>query len=104
MNTSKLTLLQINDTHGSLEPRPELQMGGYVKRSLGLTLYVKVENPAGSRMQQCFVGTEELRRDQTYTEVFVTTQGVPKNMVTTAVICRFTPSTPSITTATPTRT
>jgi hypothetical protein len=43
----------MNDTHGYLEPHPELfaadpyqQMGGYVKRCLGLTLYVKFENLA----------------------------------------------------------
>jgi hypothetical protein len=52
-NQTKLTFLQMNDTHGYLEPHPELfaadpyqQMGGYVKRCLGLTLYVKFENLA----------------------------------------------------------
>ena len=57
---------------------PYQQMGGYVKRCLGLTLYVKLENPAGSRIQQIFTGSEELKRDATYTAAFVTTQGVPK--------------------------
>ena len=155
MNQPKLTILQINDTHGYLEPHPELfwqgdkaeyrpsggyarlltilkrvrqerdgavialdngdtlhgtfhavesrgealivpvnrlgleawtvhwdfayqQMGGYVKRCLGLTLYVKFENPAGSRIQQCFIGDQELKRKEWYKAAFVTTQGVPK--------------------------
>jgi len=62
----------------TLAADPYLQMGGYVKRCLGLTLYVKCENPAGSRIQQCFIGSEELKRDGSYTAAFVTTQGVPK--------------------------
>jgi S-sulfosulfanyl-L-cysteine sulfohydrolase len=61
----------------TLAPDPYQQMGGYVKRCLGLTLYVKLENPAGSRIQQCFIGDEELKRDEGYTAAFVTTQGVP---------------------------
>jgi 2',3'-cyclic-nucleotide 2'-phosphodiesterase (5'-nucleotidase family) len=62
----------------TLAADPYQQMGGYVKRCRGLKLYVKFENPAGSRIQQCFVGDEELKRDGTYTAAFVTTQGVPK--------------------------
>jgi S-sulfosulfanyl-L-cysteine sulfohydrolase len=61
----------------TLAADPYQQMGGYVKRCLGLTLYVKFENPAGSRIQQCFIGSEELERDGSYTAAFVTTQGVP---------------------------
>jgi S-sulfosulfanyl-L-cysteine sulfohydrolase len=57
---------------------PYQQMGGYVKRCLGLTLYVKVENPSGSRIQQMFVGAEELERESTHTVAFITTQGVPR--------------------------
>ncbi len=62
----------------TLAADPYQQMGGYVKRCLGLTLYVKIENPAGSRIQQCFIGDEELKRDEYYTVAFVTTQGVPE--------------------------
>jgi hypothetical protein len=62
----------------TLAADPYQQMGGYVKRCLGLTFYVKLENPAGSRLQQCFIGSEELKRDGSYTAAFVTTQGVPK--------------------------
>lgn len=62
----------------TLAADPYRQMGGYVKRCLGLTLYVKLENPAGSRIQQCFVGSEDLKLDKTYTAAFISTQGVPK--------------------------
>ena len=62
----------------TLAADPYRQMGGSLKRCLGLTVYVKFENPAGSRIQQLFVGDEELDRDGTYTAAFVTTQGVPK--------------------------
>lgn len=62
----------------TLAADPYRQMGGYVKRCLGLTLYVKLENPAGSRLQQIFVDDEELKREGAYRAAFVTTQGVPK--------------------------
>jgi len=70
-------MLEDNLEH-TLAADPYEQMGGYIKRCLGLILYVKLENPAGSRLQQCFIGREELRRDEFYTAAFVTTQGVPK--------------------------
>ena len=54
------------------------QMGGYVKRCLGLNLYFKIENPAGERIQELFIGDERLERDKTYKAVYVTTQGVPE--------------------------
>lgn len=59
-------------------PNPYGQMGGYVKRCLGLNIYIKVENPAGNRIQQFFVGDEPLDPGRTYTAAFVTMQGVPK--------------------------
>ncbi len=57
-------------------------MDGYVKRCIGLKLYVKFETPPGSRIQQFFVGAEELDRDASYTVAFVTSQGVPKQFGT----------------------
>ncbi len=66
----------------ALSADPYQQMGGYVKRCLGLTLYVKFENPSGSRIQQLFMGAEELEREATHTVAFVTSQGVPKKFGT----------------------
>jgi len=57
---------------------PYHQMGGYVKRCLGLNVYVKIENPSGHRIQKLFVRNEEVHPDRYYTAAFVTPQGVPQ--------------------------
>jgi S-sulfosulfanyl-L-cysteine sulfohydrolase len=57
---------------------PYQQMGGYVKRCLGLHAYIKIENPPGFRIQKLFVGKEEVRDDTYYPATFVTMQGVPQ--------------------------
>ena len=56
---------------------PYEQMGGYVKRCLGLTAYIKVENPAGHRIEELFVGGRRVENDDTYTACYITVQGVP---------------------------
>jgi len=56
---------------------PYDQMGGYVKRSMGINLYFKMENPSGHRIQELFVQGEPVRPDTVYDVVFVTNQGVP---------------------------
>lgn len=61
----------------TLASNPYEQMGGYVKRCLGLTLYVKFENPRGARIQQLYVGSDEVDGDASYPVAFVTSQGVP---------------------------
>jgi len=57
---------------------PYNQMGGYVKRCLGLNVYFKIENPSGNRIQKLFVGNEEIQTDKYYSAAFVTMQGVPQ--------------------------
>lgn len=57
---------------------PYQQMGGYVKRSMGLSLYFKFENPYGHRIQELFIGNEKVEMEREYQVVFVTIQGVPK--------------------------
>ncbi len=57
---------------------PYLQMGGYVKRCLGLNIYFKIENPNGQRIQKIFIGNEEVQPSRYYTVAFVTPQGVPQ--------------------------
>src|SRR5699024_6390579 len=44
---------------------PYDQMGGYLKRCLGMTLYIKLENPAGLRIQEAYIGNELLNEDNT---------------------------------------
>jgi S-sulfosulfanyl-L-cysteine sulfohydrolase len=57
---------------------PYDQMGGYVKRGLGLNAYIKIENPPGQRVQQVFAGDEPLQPGRHYPTAFVTEQGVPQ--------------------------
>jgi len=53
-------------------------MGGYVKRSIGFNVYIKIENPPGQRVQQVFVGDEPLQPGRFYPTTFVTEQGVAR--------------------------
>lgn len=53
------------------------QMGGYMKRCAGLTLHIKIENPAGYRIQKLFIGNEEVQPAKVYKATFITQQGVP---------------------------
>jgi 2',3'-cyclic-nucleotide 2'-phosphodiesterase (5'-nucleotidase family) len=54
------------------------QMGGYVKRCSGLTIYFKIENPEGKRIQDFFINGKRLNRSKVYSTCFVTTQGIPE--------------------------
>jgi S-sulfosulfanyl-L-cysteine sulfohydrolase len=54
------------------------QMGGFVKRCLGLNVFFKIENPSGHRIQKLFAGNEEVQPGRYYTAAFVTPQGVPQ--------------------------
>jgi len=57
---------------------PFNQMGGFVKRCLGLNIFLKIENPRVTRIQKIFAGNEELKPDRYYSAAFVTMQGVPQ--------------------------
>lgn len=54
------------------------QMGGYVKRCLGLNIYFKIENPKGRRIEDFYVGGKKLERSKKYKACFVTRQGIPE--------------------------
>lgn len=69
-------MLEENLEH-TLAVDPYRQMGGYLKRLHGLTLYAKLENPFGLRVQELFVGDRRLDQQERYEVAFVTTQGVP---------------------------
>jgi hypothetical protein len=45
---------------------------------MGLTVYLKIENPHGQRIQNVFIGSEPIDRTRIYHAAFVTEQGVPK--------------------------
>ena len=57
---------------------PYDQMGGYVKRAMGINLYFKIENPYGERIQRLFVQGKPIEKDRIYDVVYVTSQGVPE--------------------------
>lgn len=56
---------------------PWHQKGGYTKRCLGLTAYIKIENPARTRIQKLYIGNEEVSLDKIYLSAYLTMQGVP---------------------------
>lgn len=57
---------------------PYKQMGGYLKRFMGLKLHLKLENPQGERVQQIFIQGKPINHDTVYQAAFVTSQGVPE--------------------------
>lgn len=50
---------------------------GYLKRFRGLTIYGKLENPSGNRIERVFTPDGLLDADHSYMIAFVTAQGVP---------------------------
>ncbi len=56
---------------------PFRQLGGYAKRCLGLTAFIKIEDPPGTRVQKLFVGDEEVKPDKVYSAAYLTVQAVP---------------------------
>lgn len=56
---------------------PFEQMGGNLKRFRGLTIYGKLENPQGHRIERMFASGGLLEPDRRYEAAFVTAQGVP---------------------------
>lgn len=62
----------------TFSPDPFKQMGGYLKRFRGLTIYGKLENPAGHRIEHIFAGDDPLDSHRCYRVAFVTAQGVPQ--------------------------
>jgi sulfur-oxidizing protein SoxB len=59
---------------------PMQQMGGYIKRCLGLNVTMRIENPKGHRIQQIFINNAPLLKEKIYKAAFVTMQGVPEQL------------------------
>ena len=55
---------------------PYDQMGGYVKRCMGLNLYFKIENSAGKRITRLFIAGKPVDFNKKYTACYLTEQGV----------------------------
>ncbi len=62
----------------TFSPDPYMQMGGYLKRCVGLNIYFKVENPAGKRIQEFFVDGKPVDRYKKYDTSFITQQAIPE--------------------------
>jgi sulfur-oxidizing protein SoxB len=58
---------------------PYRQMGGFVKRCLGVNIYAKIENPAGHRIERFFAEGALLEPTRLYTTTYVTAQAVPEH-------------------------
>jgi 2',3'-cyclic-nucleotide 2'-phosphodiesterase (5'-nucleotidase family) len=69
-------MLEENLEH-TFSRQPYQQLGGYLKRMAGVTMYAKLENPHGQRIQQLFVQGKPLDLKRVYSTAFVTEQGVP---------------------------
>ena len=54
------------------------QMGGNVKRALGLKAYIRPENPRGRRLCELYVNGHALERTRSYHIVFATPQAAPE--------------------------
>lgn len=69
-----------DNLESTFSTQPFKQMGGYIKRTSGLRIYFKLENPYGHRLQRIFVGDEELDLKRVYEVVYVTKQAVPETV------------------------
>jgi S-sulfosulfanyl-L-cysteine sulfohydrolase len=69
-------MLEENLEH-TFSRNPLDQMGGYLKRALGIRVFFKIENPPLKRIHKLFVGNEEVKADKIYRASFITEQGVP---------------------------
>ena len=61
---------------------PYRQMGGYVKRLLGVHIYIKIENPYRKRIQEFFVNGHTIDPAKTYRACFLSSQAVPEHFGT----------------------
>jgi S-sulfosulfanyl-L-cysteine sulfohydrolase len=78
MSGAEITQMMEENLEHTFARDPYHQMGGYAKRGLGLNVFVKIENPAGYRIQELYVGDEIIQPDHTYSVTYITEQGVPR--------------------------
>lgn len=76
---AELHRLYEQNLEGTFACDPWEQRGGYVKRCRGLQLGVKLENPAGQRIQEIRADGARLRATASYKVAFLGEQAVPSN-------------------------
>ena len=74
---SEIRQMMEENLERTFAPDPYNQMGGYLKRFRGLTIFGKIENPAGNRIEKIFMGERALEDEEEVAVAFVTDQGVP---------------------------
>ena len=77
MTGGELWTMMEQNLESVFSPDPFKQLGGYVKRCFGINLFVKIENPAGHRIQQLFVGGRLVDHSTRYRVAGITAQSVP---------------------------
>ncbi|MBC7538154.1 MAG: 5'-nucleotidase C-terminal domain-containing protein [Bacteriovorax sp.] len=77
MSGAELWQMLEDNLERTFAANPYEQMGGYVKRMRGITMYFKAENPNNCRIDRLFVGKKKIIQDEIYSVAFVTAQGVP---------------------------
>jgi len=75
----ELTAMLEENLERTFSADPFHQMGGYVERRLGLTAYIKIENPPGTRIQKLLVGDEEVQPDKICRAAYLSAQAVAAN-------------------------
>lgn len=78
MNGHEILELLEENLEKTFSADPWRQQGGYVKRCQGITAYIKIENPPGTRIQKLFIGSAEVALDTFYKVSYLTMQGVPE--------------------------
>jgi len=74
---AELKELLEDNLEATFSANPFQQQGGYVKRCLGLTAYIRVQNPTGTRLTRLLVGEKDVEPDRLYSTAFLTVQAVP---------------------------
>jgi 2',3'-cyclic-nucleotide 2'-phosphodiesterase (5'-nucleotidase family) len=57
----ELTTMLEENMERTFSRDPYQQMGGYLKRTIGLKAYIKAENPDGQRLQKLFIGVQPVQ-------------------------------------------
>ncbi|MDQ0457466.1 5'-nucleotidase C-terminal domain-containing protein [Rhizobium paknamense] len=78
MLASEIRQMMEESLESTFAADPYRQMGGYLKRFRGLTIYGKIENPVGHRIERIFFKGRELDDNEEVAVSFVTAQGVPE--------------------------
>ena len=73
---AEITFIFEENLEKTFSSDPFSQMGGYVKRCSGLTVYCKLENPPGYRVQGIFTTAGRLDPLQEYTVAYVSFQAI----------------------------